>query len=65
VVSPHGEIDARTVPALETAIADALVLHPYVLVVDLSAVTFMDSTACHALLQRSATLARLQSGSTC
>jgi anti-sigma B factor antagonist len=50
VVTVRGEIDIATAPALEAALDDAISLHPYIVIVDLSAVTFMDSSACHCLI---------------
>jgi anti-sigma B factor antagonist len=45
VVTAHGELDAFTAPALSDAFADAVADAGDRLVIDLSAVSFMDSTA--------------------
>ena len=52
VVRPQGEIDVRTVPALRRALDDAFAAGGADLVVDLSAVTFIDSSGLGALLGR-------------
>ena len=51
VITPSGEIDAHTAPALRLAVADQLV-DPAVthLVVDLSRTTFLDSSALGVLI---------------
>lgn len=51
VLTIRGEIDLRTAPQMDEAIATALRIHPYTLVMDLSAVTFMDSSACRSLVR--------------
>lgn len=50
VVTVTGEVDLCTVPALAAELAVQLERSPAALVVDLSAVTFFDSTGVHALL---------------
>ena len=45
VVTAHGELDAFTAPALSDAFADAVADAGQGVVIDLSAVAFMDSTA--------------------
>ena len=50
VVSPHGEIDALTAPRLGRRLLDLAEDGKRLLVVDLSAVTFMDSTGISVLL---------------
>jgi len=55
VVRVRGEIDLHTAPELGAALADALKLHPYTLLIDLSAVTFMDSSACRCLVRANRT----------
>jgi anti-anti-sigma factor len=45
VVTAHGELDAFTAPALSDAFADAVAGAGGGVVIDLSAVAFMDSTA--------------------
>jgi len=51
VITPYGEVDAHTAPALRQAIADQLA-DPYVtqLIVDLSRTTFLDSSALGVLI---------------
>lgn len=49
VVSADGEVDLATSPRLRTALLEAIEAHPSVLV-DLRAVTFMDSTGIATLL---------------
>jgi anti-sigma B factor antagonist len=49
-VALHGEIDVLTVDQLRIALAEALALHPHDLVVDLSELTFIDSTGLGALI---------------
>ena len=51
VLTLRGEIDLLTAAQMDAAIAAALRIHPYTLVMDLSAVTFMDSSACRSLVQ--------------
>jgi anti-sigma B factor antagonist len=51
VVTVRGELDLLTAPEMDTAIGAALRMHPYTLTLDLSGVTFMDSSACHSLVQ--------------
>jgi len=51
VVTVRGEIDQATIPELDAAIAAALRIHPYTLVLDLSGVTLMDSSACRSLMR--------------
>ena len=50
VVSPHGEIDALTAPRLGRRLLDLAEEGKRLLVVDLSAVTFMDSTGISVIL---------------
>ena len=47
----RGEIDMLTAPALETELEDAVGKRPDTLVVDLAAVTFLDSSGCNALIR--------------
>jgi anti-sigma F factor antagonist len=51
VLTPHGEVDAHTAPALRQAVAEQL-LDPEVtqLVIDLSHATFLDSSALGVLI---------------
>lgn len=49
-ISASGELDLATVPELEAAYAQALAASPSTLLVDLHAVTFMDSTGMALLL---------------
>ena len=51
VVTVRGEITMLTAPQMDDAIDAALRIHPYTLVVDLSAVTFMDSAASDSLVR--------------
>jgi anti-sigma B factor antagonist len=51
VVTVRGEIDLYTAPQLTDALDTALRLPSPRLILDLSAVTFMDSAACHALVR--------------
>ena len=51
VVTVRGELDLLTSAEMGTAIAAALRMHPYTLVIDLGAVTFMDSSGCRALVE--------------
>lgn len=51
VLSVRGEVDVITTPELRTAIADALREQPGVLVIDLSAVTFLASSGMEALAE--------------
>jgi anti-sigma B factor antagonist len=46
----HGELDVSTVPRFNAALSDARILHCRALVVDLSELTFMDSTGLSAVL---------------
>jgi anti-anti-sigma factor len=46
----EGEIDLSTVSRMRRAVRDAFRAHPETLVIDLAGVTFMDSTALHALI---------------
>jgi anti-sigma B factor antagonist len=50
VVAPHGEIDALTAPRLGRRLLDLAEEGKRLLVVDLSAVTFMDSTGISVIL---------------
>ncbi len=50
VVSPHGEIDALTAPRLGRRLLDLAEEGKRLLVVDLSEVTFMDSTGISVIL---------------
>jgi anti-sigma B factor antagonist len=50
VVRPHGELDLNTTSELERALLGALERKPRILIVDLGAVEFMDSTGLRALL---------------
>jgi len=50
VVSPHGEIDASTAPRLGTCLFELADEGKRAVVVDLSEVTFMDSTGIGVLL---------------
>jgi anti-anti-sigma factor len=49
-VALHGEIDVLTVDQVRLALVGALAAHPEHLVVDLSALTFIDSTGLGALI---------------
>ena len=49
VLSAHGELDLGTAPALREALLPVLEHEPGPVVVDLSEVTFMDSTGVHLL----------------
>jgi anti-anti-sigma factor len=51
VLTLRGEIDMVAAPQMEDAIAAALRIHPYTLVMDLAAVTYMDSSACRSLVR--------------
>jgi len=51
VITVRGELDLATVPELGTAIDAALRIHPYVMILDLESVTFMDSTASGFLVE--------------
>jgi anti-anti-sigma factor len=46
-----GEVDLSNADRLEAAIDHAATEHPAVIVIDLSGVTFMDSTGLHALFK--------------
>jgi anti-anti-sigma factor len=52
VVRPYGELDVRTVPALRLALDEAVAGGGANLVVDLAAVSFIDSSGLGALLGR-------------
>jgi len=58
VVRLQGEIDLYNAPALKEGLADALAREPRRLVVDLSDVTFLDSTALGAFVEAKAKLGR-------
>ena len=47
----QGEIDMLTAPPLEDELEDAIGKRPEILVIDLSAVTFLDSSGCNALIR--------------
>lgn len=49
-ITAAGEIDLATVERLDAALSGALRLVPEIVVIDLGAVTFVDSTAVHWLL---------------
>jgi anti-sigma B factor antagonist len=49
-VALRGEIDVLTVDQVRATLAEALALHPHDLVVDLSELTFIDSTGLGALI---------------
>ena len=51
VVAVRGEIDMLTAPALEEELEDGIGKRPEILVVDLSGVTFLDSSGCNALIR--------------
>jgi anti-anti-sigma factor len=51
LITVAGEVDLSNVGLLEDAIDEATVERPRKLIVDLRGVTFMDSTALHALFQ--------------
>jgi anti-anti-sigma factor len=53
-IRPAGELDIATTPALEQAIADATTQAGATLVLDLRALTFMDSTGLRTLAQTNA-----------
>lgn len=57
VLSPHGEIDLGTAPLLREVLLPALERETGPVVVDLSGVSFMDSTGVHVLVE---TLRRLE-----
>ncbi len=50
LLHPHGEIDLYTVPEFERAITDALVSSVKTMVVDLSDITYLDSSGLSALI---------------
>jgi anti-sigma B factor antagonist len=50
LISPAGELDLATAPVLERRIAELIQAGRQRLVVDLRAVTFIDSTGIHALV---------------
>ena len=54
VVSVWGEVDVATAPALRTALATVLTERPRVLVIDLSAVTFLASSGMLVLAEAAA-----------
>jgi anti-anti-sigma factor len=60
-VRPFGELDMFTTPQLEQAIADTAD-HPGELVIDLRALTFIDSTGIHSILRARAACAENQRG---
>jgi anti-sigma B factor antagonist len=47
----RGELDMRTAPVLDANLEDATARHPETLVVDMSGVTFLDSSGCHVLVR--------------
>ncbi len=49
-ITPTGEIDLFTADRLEAALSAALRLAPEIVVIDLSGVTFLDSSGVHRLL---------------
>jgi anti-sigma B factor antagonist len=49
-VALHGEIDVLTVDQVRMALATALAAHPHELVIDLTDLTFIDSTGLGALI---------------
>lgn len=51
LVTLHGELDLGTVPALEDRLREALAAGARVVVVDLEAVTFLDSTGTSLLFR--------------
>jgi anti-sigma B factor antagonist len=51
VVWAHGEIDMATAPDLMQELAEAVCAHPCRVIVDLTQVTFMDSTGFSALVR--------------
>src|SRR5687768_9510545 len=54
VLCVRGEVDVATAPALRTAIAEVVRAEPKVLVIDLSAVTFLASAGLLALVEATA-----------
>jgi anti-anti-sigma factor len=58
VVELAGELDLATAPMVEEAIADAEASRPSVLVLDLSELTFMDSTGLRIVLAADAAARR-------
>jgi anti-sigma B factor antagonist len=51
VVEVEGEVDLATAPTLQDALVEAIAAEPTEVVVDLSGVTFMDSTGLAALVR--------------
>jgi anti-sigma B factor antagonist len=51
VVLVRGEVDLLTAPMLQDELDDAIGKRPETLVVDLDAVSFLDSSGCNALVQ--------------
>lgn len=47
----RGEIDMLTAPVLGAELDDATDRHPETLVIDMSGVTFLDSSGCHILVR--------------
>ena len=47
----QGEVDLLTAPELDRELADAVSRRPDTVLVDLSQVTFLDSSGCNALVQ--------------
>jgi anti-sigma B factor antagonist len=58
LVSVAGELDLYTVPAFASALDDAIATDAAAVVVDLTATTFMDSTALGTLVHRTKVLGR-------
>ncbi len=50
IVAVHGELDVATTSALARAAGDAIAAEPETVVIDLAAVTFMDSSAVRLLV---------------
>lgn len=55
VLAVHGELDISTSPLLDEALTRALATAAARVVVDLGAVSFMDSTALHVLIRHART----------
>jgi len=53
IVAPHGEIDLSTVADFREQIADATAAEPASLVIDLSGVSFIDSSVLGAVIEAS------------
>ena len=51
VVAVRGEVDLLTAPRLDEKLEEGVARRPVTLVVDLSGVTFIDSSACNALVR--------------